>query len=264
MLLENIRRSTCREATRARIFSAMAGFLLPALWLVSTAQAQQRNENITNMSDLASQNMSRVAASPAEIKSLLLNISGLMVELKRWVAKDATDHGQIVSDSDLTNEAILERLESDVQFRSVATALVQRYGYLLPKLNPDSEAAKERELLIQERTKWLAQNQEEELAQARQRGTRSLQNAESCDPRLDRDCNVSQTRSSTSGGLRQGLQQEESPSRTAPSEPNSPNLPPPDGNSLLRTQLSQTGEDFGGTSSQYPTSDSNDSVRSFN
>jgi len=99
-----------------------------------------------------------------------------MVELKHWVAKDATDHGQIVGNSDLTNDAIFDRLETDIKFRSIATALVQRYGYLLPKLNPDSDLAKEHALLIQERTKWLAQNQEEELAQARQQVTRSPQN----------------------------------------------------------------------------------------
>src|SRR5258708_9153543 len=85
-----------------------------------------------------------------------------MVELKRWMAKDATGHGQIVSDSDLIDEAILDRLEMDVQFRSIATLLVQRYGYLVPKLNPESEAAKQRELLVQERTKWLPQAQEQE------------------------------------------------------------------------------------------------------
>src|SRR5229473_3736050 len=203
MLLENIRRSTCREATRARIFSALAGFLLPALWLVSTAQAQQPSHNNTNMSDLASQNMSRVAASPAEIKSLLLNNTGLMVELKRWVAKDATDHGQIVSDSDLTNDAIFDRLETDIQFRFLATALVQRFGYLLPKLNPDSEAGKERTLLIQERTKWLAQRQEEELAQARQRAVRNPQDTGSCDSQLDADCSGSQSSLSTPAGMRQ-------------------------------------------------------------
>src|SRR5258708_16505745 len=101
----------------------MAGFLLPALWLVSTAQAQQRNENNTNMSDLASQNMSRVAASPAEIKSLLLNNTGLMVELKRRVAKDATDHGQIVTNADMPNAAIFDRLEMVVQFQSLPSPL---------------------------------------------------------------------------------------------------------------------------------------------
>ncbi len=50
------------------------------------------------------QNLSRVAASAAEIKAVLVKDAGLMVELKHWVAKDATDHGQIVGDSDLTNE----------------------------------------------------------------------------------------------------------------------------------------------------------------
>ena len=77
----------------------------------------------TKTSDLAMQNLSRVAASAAEVKSVLLKDSGLMVELKRWVAKDATDHGQIVSDSDLTDDAMFERLESDVPFRAVATLL---------------------------------------------------------------------------------------------------------------------------------------------
>jgi len=40
-----------------------------------------------------------------------------MVELKRWVAKEATDSGQVVEDSSLTDQAIFERLEQDVAFR---------------------------------------------------------------------------------------------------------------------------------------------------
>ncbi|MHB8754740.1 MAG: SLBB domain-containing protein [Candidatus Acidiferrales bacterium] len=111
--------------------------------------------------------MNRVAASAAQIEGILHANPGLMVELKRWIAKDATDHGQLISDSDLTGQAILDRLESDLQFRSIATRLLQNYGYLLPKINPDSPQAKEQELLVQERTKWLAQDQEEELAQER-------------------------------------------------------------------------------------------------
>jgi hypothetical protein len=133
-------------------------------------------------SELGRENLSRVAASAGEIKAVLFKDAGLMVALKYWVAKDATEHGQIISESDLTNDAIFERLEEDAQFRSVATALVQRYGYLLPKLNPESDVAREHELLVQERTKWLAQNQEEELANARRRRERDLQNAKSCDP----------------------------------------------------------------------------------
>ncbi len=152
---------------------------------------------------------------------------------------------------------------TDIQFRSIATALVQRYGYILPKLNPDSDLAKEHELLIQGRTKWLAQTQEEELAQARQQFTRGPQNTGSCDPQLDRECNFSQTRSPTSGGLRQGPQQEEPSPRIAPREPHSPNVPSGEGNSLLRTELTQTGEDSGDASSQNPMSGSYDSARSF-
>jgi len=33
------------------------------------------------------------------------------VELKRWVAKEATDNGQIVEDSSLTDQTIFDRLE---------------------------------------------------------------------------------------------------------------------------------------------------------
>ena len=105
----------------------------------------------------------------ATSKSILLKDSGLMVELKRWVAKDATDHGQIIGETDLSDYAIFDRLGSDIEFRSVATALVQKYGYLIPKLNPESDLAKEQDLLRVERTKWLAQAQEEERAQARQK-----------------------------------------------------------------------------------------------
>ena len=87
------------------------------------------------------------------------------MELKRWVAKDATSHGQIISDTDLSDETIFDRLQSDVQFRSVATQLVQRYGYLVPQVNPDSAAGKEQELLAKERVKLIAQSEQEESTQ---------------------------------------------------------------------------------------------------
>jgi len=41
----------------------------------------------------------RVAASATQIRSVLVKDEGLMVELKRWVAKEATDNGQVVEDS---------------------------------------------------------------------------------------------------------------------------------------------------------------------
>ena len=86
----------------------------------ATLAQNQRLAPMTG-SDLGRDNLSRVAASAAELKAVLLTDVGLMVELKRWVAKDATDHGQIISDSDLTNDAIFERLETDIQFRAIAT-----------------------------------------------------------------------------------------------------------------------------------------------
>src|ERR1035437_10071059 len=105
-----------RLAVRKRSLFVSAGLLLLILWLAPGVCAQQRNSSTANTSDLALQNLSRVAASAAELKAILLKDSGMMVELKRWVAKDATDHGQIISDSDLTNDAMFDRLEKDVQF----------------------------------------------------------------------------------------------------------------------------------------------------
>ena len=115
---------------KKRSLIVIASLLILVVCHVPVARAQQRNNNTTNTSDLGLQNLSRVAASAAEVKSVLLKDSGLMVELKRWVAKDATDHGQIISDSDLTDDAMFERLESDVPFRAVATLLVQRLSLI--------------------------------------------------------------------------------------------------------------------------------------
>src|SRR5437879_810962 len=93
----------------------------------SAARSQDRSagsSTVVQVSELGRENLSRVAASAADIKTVLLKDTGLLVELKRWVAKDATGHGQIISDGDLTDDAIFDRLETDTQFRSVATLLV--------------------------------------------------------------------------------------------------------------------------------------------
>jgi polysaccharide export outer membrane protein len=232
-----------REIRVRRSLFVAAALLLLAVWCAQPANAQQRNNNSQTTSDLALQNLSRVAASPSEIKTILVKDAGLMVELKHLVAKDATDHGQIVSDSDLTDDAIFERLETDIQFRSYATTLVQRYGYLLPKLNPDSDLAKEHEMLVKERTKWLAQSEEEEFAQARQRENRNSQNAERCDAQLDRSCELSQTRETAPGTGGQGNSQQGTPPRNVLPEQNNPNQPNSGGNPLMRAQLTQTSEE---------------------
>src|SRR5246127_2520727 len=181
-------------------FRSARGVTLLGLALISAfacvpMRSQERtttSSGVVQSSELGRENLSRVAASAADIKAVLLKDTGLLVELKRWVAKDATGHGQIISDGDLTDDAIFDRLEMDTQFRSVATLLVQKYGYLVPKLNPESEAAKEHELLIQERIKWLAQAQEQERATANQKRLAELEKTRACETQSDEHCDASQ------------------------------------------------------------------------
>lgn len=111
----------------------------------------------TGLSPLAQENLNRVAASSAQIRAVLVKDTGLLVELKRWVAKEAADNGQVVEDSNLLDHAIFDRLDRDVEFRSVATRLLQRYGYLLPTTNPDSAYGKEEDLVLKERARRLVQ-----------------------------------------------------------------------------------------------------------
>ena len=157
-------------------------------------RASATADTLTNpplvQSDLAKDNFNRVAASPAQIKEVLINDPGLMVELKRWIAKEASDNGQIVSDEDLTDTAVFVRLTTDVTFRSVATRLVQRYGYLRPNLNPGSEIGKEQELLIRERVRRLVQIEEQEDTESfKTPRTQTIEaRAVPCDLNEDRDC----------------------------------------------------------------------------
>ncbi len=132
------------------------------LFGTATFAQQQRpvGNSLVPSSDLASDNQERVAASEAQIVAVLNSDTGLLVELKRWVAKDAADHGQVVEDEDLADSAIFLRLSRDPKFRAVATRILQRYGYLVPKLNPDSEMGQERDLLVKERVRLLAAQEE--------------------------------------------------------------------------------------------------------
>src|SRR5437879_2037665 len=144
---------------------------------------QGRNE-YEQSSGLTQENLGRVAASAGQIGSVLVRDEGLMVELKRWVAKEASDSGQVVEDSNLTDQAIFGRLQQDVAFRSVATRLLQRYGYLTPKPNPDSDFAKEKELVLKERARRLVQieSQEDSESLRPERNDRDLERTTTCDP----------------------------------------------------------------------------------
>lgn len=201
-------------------------------------------------SELAQQNYSRVAASAVEIKKVLVLDTGLMVELKEWVAKDATDHGQLVSDSDLTDQAIYDRLETDVQFRSVATVLLQKYGYLLPQVNPASPQAKQQELLLEQRTKWIVQEEEEARSKEHQEELAEEQKLEEqryCEEGIGLDCPKTQNTQSTipNGERLQNLgfpnQQDELQRIFQPNAPGGSLFPLAPAQRLEQTQLIQTG-----------------------
>jgi polysaccharide biosynthesis/export protein len=146
--------STSKRSFSTALLSVSLCLLLSAF--VTLLPAQQRTEDrAISASELAKDNLDRVAASESQITALLNANPGLFVELKRWVAKDAADRGQIVRDSDLTDAAILSRLATDIRLRAAATRLLQGYGYLLPKANPDSEVGREQAALEQERVREL-------------------------------------------------------------------------------------------------------------
>src|ERR1700731_428648 len=154
------------------------------------------------VSDLAAENYGHLAAAVADIRDVLLRDSGLLVELKRIAIKEATDNAQIVEDSSLTDDAIFSRLERDVRFRSLATRLVQRYGYLLPKFNPDSELAKERDLILKERAHRQVQVEAQEDAEidAEIKKRANLELSGDCQNDQQNDCNQS-----NSQGLRRPI-----------------------------------------------------------
>jgi hypothetical protein len=109
-----------RQGTqRRRRLIGLTGILFLAVWPAPAARAQERNSGSTSASDLALQNLSRVAASAKEIEAVLAMDAGLMIELKHWVARDATDHGQVLNDLDVT-------------YRFVAFALGLAYCWSLP------------------------------------------------------------------------------------------------------------------------------------
>src|SRR5438094_9591371 len=155
--------------------------------------------------DIISDNLDRVAASADQILEVINKEAGLMVELKRLLAQDAGVSGQILEESDLTDVAVAERLRSDLRARVLATRLLQRYGYLVPRVNPDSDLEAEQKLVRQERAEILARTAERRDSLGTT--TTAGRNA-GCDPRSVPEC----TLPSSLGEDRENLP----PSTTAP------------------------------------------------
>lgn len=146
-----------------------------------------------NSFELEKENSDRVAASPQQIREVLVRDPGILVELKRWVSREVTSNGQVIDDADLTDQAIFDRLETDVVFRSAATRLLQRYGYLLPSVNPDSDFGKQQELLLKERARRLVQIEAQEDAESIKRSSDedvlpTSQGRGACGSRRDENC----------------------------------------------------------------------------
>ena len=116
---------------------------------------QQQSAPQRPSTDIVKDNLDRVAATPDQILEVLAKDPGLMVELKQLLARDAGASGQILEESDLHEEAIADRLRQDLRTRVLATRLLRRYGYLLPRVNPDSDLAAEHNLMLRERAQEI-------------------------------------------------------------------------------------------------------------
>jgi protein involved in polysaccharide export with SLBB domain len=124
--------------------------------LSSGTETQKRiPQMLQRASGIVADNLDRVAATASQILEIVNRDAGLMVELKRKLAEDAGESGQILEESDLNESTIAQRLAEDLRSRVLATRLLQEYGYLLPKVNPESDLAAEHNLEIRARAQQL-------------------------------------------------------------------------------------------------------------
>lgn len=157
--------------------------------LDSTLTGWSPSLHLGSSNPLATLNLDQVAASTSQIRLVLSQNPGLMVELKRLLALEATERGQLLTEDDLSDQAVYDKLENDLKFRSACTRLLQRYGYLMPTINPKSELGQERQLLIQERALRLARMEQQAGSETPQTAS---QMANACDPRTNANCLSSQ------------------------------------------------------------------------
>ena len=116
--------------------SAVLGFCLVCL----PVQAQAQSALLMRISNLSYENLSRSAAPVLSIGTVPSEDPEPMLELKHSVTKDAADDCQIVSDFEVSDDAIYQRLQTVVQFCSVATRPRKRHGNLAPNRNANPEA----------------------------------------------------------------------------------------------------------------------------
>ncbi len=135
--------------------------------------------------DIIKDNLDRAAATPEQILEDLNKDAGLMLEFKQALARDAGINGQILEEGDLSETAIAERLHLDLHSRILATALLRRYGYLVPRINPDSDLATEHILLLRERAQEIERAGERRTAAAE---PPLLEHTSNCDRQSSSTC----------------------------------------------------------------------------
>jgi hypothetical protein len=166
--------------------SPPVGLLFVPLVFTDMARAQEQHFPArAPAADIVKDNLSRTAATPEQILEVLNKDPGLTVEFKQVLAKDAGINGQILIEADLTEAAIAERLHSDLHSRTLATGLLRRYGYLVPRINPDSDLAAEHNLVLRERSQEIQRATERRgLTQEQTRTERTG----GCNPKSDDSC----------------------------------------------------------------------------
>src|SRR5258708_1896961 len=167
---------SCRSKSLLCLLEIFATILISASCLPLMAQQPDQKRNSENssaiqrqqagQSELEKENLNYVAAAPAQIKKVSIKHRALLAERTRWLPRKQGEKGRVVTKEYLPDTAVFDRLTTDVAFRSVATRLVQRYGYLRPNFNPDSEMGKEQELLMKERVRHLVQVEAQEDAES--------------------------------------------------------------------------------------------------
>ena len=192
--------------------------------------------------DLTADNLDRVAATAEQLLEILNRDAGLMVEFQRMLAQYASASGQLLEESDLTESALAERLWEDLRTRVLATRLLQRYGYLVPKVNPDSDLAQEQKLFLQERAQQLVRARERNEA-GRPPSAGELTAA--CDVQQQTDCDAQQSSRQKARTLSEPRGKEGLPADQNPEREEYPAPPArPDGWSsspVLRTEFTEQG-----------------------
>jgi polysaccharide export outer membrane protein len=217
------------------------------------ATVRQRQPNLDQ------EKTSRVAAPAEQIRAVLTKDPGLLVELERVVETEAIAKGQLVEDSDLTKEAIFERLDEDAAFRATATRLLQRYGYLLPTVNPDSEVGKEQDFVLKERARRLVQIEAQE-------DTESMQprKPENEPPSLTSAANENCTARNSTNCAEPGQRRPQGDSENPPDEPGGIPMAPPNihpNQQMNSSPLIQTKFNGGSLSGAMDDGESNDLLR---